>query len=448
MEKPFTSNEDKTSIASLLSNANNRKIECGLLGGLLVEPQYLYDVADIITPDMFKSAQNRKIYEAMVRIHSEDGTFDTVLLSKATGVTGSYIAELLDSAVSSRTIKKYTEELRSAHIDWLLAVSAESITALAINTKLTAGEKVEKSERLILDATSMTDNRKYYSMKDVMSHTMVSLEKKTPSEQGVTSGFKSIDKILFGFQKSDLVILAARPSVGKTTLAMDFVVNAAKSGVSVGMFSLEMSKEQLGARMVGAESKVGSWKIRNSCVTSEGDKEKVSEAIATLTELPIFIDDTSSLTISKIKSSARRMKKQENIGLIVVDYLQLITTTGNTTSSKNDKVSDISSGLKHLAKELKIPVIALSQLSRSVETRGGKPMLSDLRDSGSIEQDADIVMFIHREDRAIGAKEKTGIADILISKHRNGATGELQLMMDEKNTTFKEMEFAGNIDEF
>lgn len=444
----FINQSNKSHIIDLLSNANSRKIECGLLGGLIVEPQYLYDVADIITPDMFKSPQNRKIYEAMVKIHSEDSTFDSVLLSKQTGVPGSYISELLDVAVSSRTIKKYTEELRSAHVDWMLAMSAESITSLAVNTKLTSSEKIEKSEKLLLDATSMTDNRKYYSMKDVMASTATSLEHKTPSEQGVPSGFPSIDKILYGFQKSDLIILAARPSVGKTTLAMDFVVNAAKAGVPVGMFSLEMSKEQLGARMVGAESKVGSWKIRNSCVTAEGDIVKVKEAIDILTALPIYIDDTSSLTMSKIKSSARRMKKQENIGLIVVDYLQLITSHGNTTSSKNDKVSDISSGLKHLAKELKIPVIALSQLSRSVETRGGKPMLSDLRDSGSIEQDADIVMFIHREDKVTGAKEKTGVANILIAKHRNGATGELHLLMDEQNTTFKELEFAGNFDAF
>ena len=221
--------------------------------------------------------------------------------------------------------------------------------------------------------------------------------------------------------------------------------HAAKSGVPVGIFSLEMSEDQLGAKMLAGEAMIGAWKIRKSSITSDEDKQKVQRAIEDLGNYPIFIDDNASSTMANIKSSARRMKKQEKIGLIIVDYLQLITPTDSKASTVA-QITEISRSLKILAKELDIPVLALSQLNRAVDARGGTPRLSDLRDSGSIEQDADIVMFIHREDRVgdRATKEATGIADILIEKHRNGPVGRISLNWNEENTTFQDAEFGGN----
>ena len=446
----FKTQKDRDAEALFKSGAYTGEIEVGLLGGLFRSPHMMYDVADVVSPQMFGNDQNRKVYEAMLEMHEEGGVFDAVILKQKAGVTHSKIAEIMVGELSGAGIKKYTKELRSGYIDRMLFDSAESIQSLATNTKLSASEKVDRAEKLLLDATALTDNRKYHSIKDALKDTVSKLDKTTHTEVGVTSGFASIDKLLFGFHKSDLIILAARPSVGKTTLALDIARHASKAGTAVGVFSLEMSEQQLSERMLAGESLIGAWKLKTASVSSDGDKESVAKSIEVLSALPIFIDDNSSSTVSNIKSSARRMKKQENVGLIIIDYLQLITPT-NSKASTNEQITEISRSLKILAKELNIPIIALSQLSREVEKRGGTPRLSDLRDSGSIEQDADIVMFIHREDRVHGsgsAKEKTGVADILVEKHRNGAVGRVQLMFDEENTTFTEAEFAGNIDEF
>ena len=421
------------------------EIERGLLGSILLAPHNLYDVADVITPQMFLSDDNRKIYEAMLQTHAEGETFDTLLLAKKSKVRGSYIAELLDNTVTASNLKKYVDELQSSHVDTMLQISAENIKELAENTHYSASEKIEKSERLLLDATALTDNRKYHTMKDILLGVEGRLSKTGPEKMGVTTGFRGIDNLLLGLQKSDLIILAARPSVGKTTLALDIARHAARSGVPVGIFSLEMSEDQLGAKMLAGEAMIGAWKIRKSSITSNEDKQKVQKAIEDLGNYPIFVDDNASSTMANIKSSARRMKKQEKIGLIIVDYLQLITPTDSKASTVA-QITEISRSLKILAKELDIPVLALSQLNRAVDTRGGTPRLSDLRDSGSIEQDADIVMFIHREDR-IGdraTKEATGIADILIEKHRNGPVGRISLNWNEENTTFQDAEFGGN----
>ncbi|MDD2657987.1 MAG: replicative DNA helicase, partial [Candidatus Pacebacteria bacterium] len=271
------------------------------------------------------------------------------------------------------------------------------------------------------------------------------LSKKEGGIRGVPSGFPSLDKLLSGFHPSDLVILAARPSMGKTSLALDIARNAAvRHNVPVGIFSLEMSSEQLIDRMLAAESFVDSWKMRTGQVRSEDDFGRIRDALEVLSKAPIFIDDKPGNNILAMRAVARRLKRERGIGLIVVDYLQLMAPTSTKASdSLVQQITEISRSLKGLARELEVPVIALSQLSRAVEQRGGKPRLSDLRDSGSIEQDADVVMFIHREDKRNPDSDRPNIAEILIEKHRNGPTGSTELYFDEKRATFQPVDTSG-----
>lgn len=257
--------------------------------------------------------------------------------------------------------------------------------------------------------------------------------------RGVPTGFPDLDNLLAGLQKSDLIILAARPSMGKTTFALDIVRNIALSGTPVGIFSLEMSANQLVQRMLSAESRVDAWAIRTGHGLTNTHFTTLQEAASRLQKAPIYIDDQAGNSIVKMRSVARRLKSEHGLGLIVIDYLQLMTTSKNYDNMVN-QVTEISRSLKQLARELDVPVLALSQLSRNVETRGGKPRLSDLRDSGSIEQDADLVMFLHREDRY--KDEKDFITDILVEKHRNGAVGSIQLLFDAKTTSFLSMDKA------
>ena len=254
------------------------------------------------------------------------------------------------------------------------------------------------------------------------------------------SGFKALDDKLSGFQKSDLIILAARPSVGKTSLALDLARNAAvKSGVPVALFSLEMSKEQLVDRMLSAQSQVDSWKIRTAKLSLDEEFARLQQGMHELMKAPLYIDDTPANSIMNMRSVLRRLNSEKPIGLIIVDYLQLMSTSKAYDNMVN-QVTEISRSLKGLAKEFDVPVIALSQLSRAVESRGGRPRLSDLRDSGSIEQDADIVMFIHRENKHEEDTNKKNIVEILIEKHRNGPTGIVELYFDDKKTSFLSIE--------
>jgi len=256
--------------------------------------------------------------------------------------------------------------------------------------------------------------------------------------RGIKSGFTQLDNLLSGFQKSDLIILAARPSMGKTSLALDIARQAAvKHKVPTAIFSLEMSSQQLIDRMLAAESKVDAWALRTGRLSNSEDFDRIRDSLETLSEAPIFVDDKPGNNIISMRSTARKMKSEKGLGLIIVDYLQLMVPT---QSKNNDnvvqQVTEISRSLKSLARELDVPVIALSQLSRAVEQRGGRPRLSDLRDSGSIEQDADVVMFIHREDKYKEDSDKPNIAEILIEKHRNGPTGRAELYFDDKKSTF------------
>ena len=304
-------------------------------------------------------------------------------------------------------------------------------------------ETLDKAEKQIFDITLTPKNKRVLHLKDTLEEAwerLVRLHENKGELRGVPTGFKDLDNILSGFQKQDLIIIAARPSVGKTTLALDIArLTASNHSVPTLIFSLEMSSQQLVDRLLAAESKVNAWNLRTGRLSSENEFARLRDSLDKLAKAPIYIDDKPANNIISMRSTARKLKAEIGLGLIIVDYLQLMTTSKNYDSMVN-QVTEISRSLKALAREMEVPVVALSQLSRAIESRGGKPKLSDLRDSGSIEQDADIVMFIHREDRYKEESEKTNIAEILIEKHRNGPTGKIELYFDEKRTSFLPLE--------
>ncbi|HEY4511670.1 MAG TPA: replicative DNA helicase, partial [Candidatus Paceibacterota bacterium] len=304
-----------------------------------------------------------------------------------------------------------------------------------------------QAEKKIFEVTNYSGVHKFVELKDTLVEAMERLDRLHKSKdemRGVPTGFRDLDTKLAGFQKSDLIILAARPSMGKTSLALDIArKSAVNHSIPIGIFSLEMSSQQLVDRMLSAESQVDAWKIRTGRNLSiEEDFRAISDAMGKLSTAPIYIDDQPGNNILKMRSTARRLKGEKGLGLIIVDYLQLMVPT-NTRASDNlvQQVTEISRSLKNLARELEVPVLALSQLNRAVEARGGKPRLSDLRDSGSIEQDADVVMFIHREQNE-GGGGRQNITEILIEKHRNGPTGKVDLYFDDKKATFQSVEKA------
>ena len=306
-------------------------------------------------------------------------------------------------------------------------------------------ELLDQAEKHIFSVTNISTTNSFVAIKEGLPEAYERLDRLHKSDgalRGVPTGFKSLDEKLSGFQNSDLIILAARPSMGKTSLALDIARKAAvEKGISVGIFSLEMSSQQLIDRMLSAEAQVDGWKLRTGNLSGEEDFNRIRDSLDSLSKAPIYIDDQAGNNILKMRSVARRLKSDKGLGMIIVDYLQLMTPTTNKNSDNMvNQVTEISRSLKALARELDVPVIALSQLSRAVESRGGRPRLSDLRDSGSIEQDADVVMFIHREDKYDKDSDRPNMAEIMIEKHRNGPTGSVQLYFDDKKASFRDVD--------
>ena len=433
--------------------------EQAVLGAILLRQGALFDISDTLTSDSFYSDRHRLIYETMLELSTKSEPIDILsltqrltekkMLERTGGAT--YLSELLNSVPSASNISYYAAIVHKKAMLRDLIKSADFITEMAFDARdEEIEETLDKSESSLFKITSSPKTQKFVSIKHTLNGAWERIENLHENKgqlRGIPTGFRDLDNLLAGFQPQDLVILAARPSVGKTTLALDFArLAATKHNIPVGIFSLEMSAQQLVDRMLAAESKVNAWNLRTGNLSTDMDFSRIRDALDKLSKAPIFIDDQAGNSISKMKATARRLKSEHGLGLIIVDYLQLMTTNKNYDSMVN-QVTEISRSLKGLAKDLDIPVIALSQLSRAVEARGGKPRLSDLRDSGSIEQDADVVMFIHREDRGKDASERTNIAEILIEKHRNGPTGSVELYFDDKTTSFMTIE-KGNMDHF
>jgi replicative DNA helicase len=428
--------------------------ERALLGSLLLSQEALYDIADMVTSESFYSAKHQIIFESIENLVNQKEPVDILTVSATLReqknfdqIGGAeYLSDLLGLVGSSANVKYYATIVRKKELLRRLIEASNHISEMSYEETESLESILEESERTVYEITAKgSSSSRLIPFTEMIDETWTRIEKiadNTGGMRGTPSGFKELDNKLSGFQPSDLIILAARPSVGKTSLALDFARNAAvKNGVPVAIFSLEMSKEQLVDRMLSAQSQVDGWKLRTAKLSLDEEFERLQAGMHELMKAPIFVDDTPANTILNMRSTLRRIHTDKPVGLVIVDYLQLMGTAKSYDSMVN-QVTEISRSLKGLAKEFNVPVIALSQLSRAVEARGGRPRLSDLRDSGSIEQDADVVMFIHREEK-YGEQSESGrqnIIELLIEKHRNGPTGVVELYFDNKKTSFLSVE--------
>ncbi len=429
----------------------NIDAEKSLLGSILLRPASILEILDLIEEDDFYVHKHKLIFRAMLELSRLGDPIDLVSLSekmKSMGLLAqiggvSYLNEIAKTVPNASNIEYYQKVVKGKSLLRKLIDAGNHISQLGYEENEKIEEILDNAEKKIFEITNNPNNsKKFISMRNLVPRSWERIEKLADggdSIRGIPTGYQSLNTILSGFQKSDLIILAARPSTGKTALALDIARKVAiEHNHPVAFFSLEMSAEQLTDRMLSAEAQVDAWRIRTGRGLTDDDFSRISQAMETLSHAPIYIDDTPGNNILSMKATARRLKAEYDLDIIFVDYLQLMNPTKNYDSMVN-QVTEISRSLKSLARELDVPVIALSQLSRAVESRGGKPRLSDLRDSGSIEQDADVVMFLHRERTEDGIG-KSQTVDVLIEKHRNGATGYIQLFFDSARTTFLEVD--------
>jgi replicative DNA helicase len=433
----------------------NTEAEASVLGALMLDKDAIIKVADMLMADDFYEEKNKVIYLNMLELYEKSSSIDILTVSNLLDEQGkldfvggsSYLATLVNSVPTAAHIVHYASIVRRKGTLRRLINAASEIITLGYNEEHEIETVLDKAEQKLFGVSQKHLKQNFISLTQVLHETfdrLDDLHKNKGQLRGVPTGYIDLDKHLGGLQKSDLVILAARPSMGKTSLALDLARNVAiNAKKGVGIFSLEMSKDQLVDRLLSSEANVNLWKLRSGNLTEHGDNndfEKIGEAMGRLSEAPIYIDDTAGSNIMEIRTKARRLAAEHDIGLIVVDYLQLMQ--GHSTENRVQEVSEISRALKQLARELSVPVLALSQLNRAVENRPDKkPLLADLRESGSIEQDADVVMFIYREDMYKGKEsQKPNIAEIIISKHRNGPTGTIELFFDAEKTSFRNLD--------
>lgn len=448
---PMSSPTKQTFASPLKVPPQDIYAEQALLGSIMIKPDSIYEISDMITPRAFYSGKHKVIFEAMMALNERNEPIDLISLTtylkennkleKAGG--SSYLPELISVVPTAANVKNYADIVVKKAALRELIFSADQILELGYNERDNIDTVFDQAEKIIFGLANFSQ-KTFTNIKDALGEAWDRFDKLHKSKEGirgVPTGFKELDNLLSGFQPSDLIILAARPSMGKTSLALDIARNVAcRHEQAVGIFSLEMSTQQLVDRIIASESRVNSWELRTGRVKNDEDFTKIRDALSTLSTAPIFIDDEPGNNIIKMKASARRMQAEHGLKLIIVDYLQLMVPRKDTDSMVQ-QVTEISRSLKGLARELNVPVIALSQLSRAVEQRGGRPRLSDLRDSGSIEQDADVVMFIHREkNEDDDTNKKNNMAEILVEKHRNGPVGKIDLYFDEHRVSFNSVE--------
>ncbi len=425
-----------------------------VLGALMLDKDAIIKVADMIHVGDFYKESHNLIYEAMLALYEKSDPLDVLSISneleeqnKIDEIGGaSYLASLVSGVASASNITYYAKIIQKKAILRRLISAAAKINEMGYNESEDVEKTLDDAEQLLFGLSEKSLKQEFTPIKTILGDAfdrLDDLHKNKGEMRGVPTGFTDLDDLLSGFQKSDLIILAARPSVGKTSLALDIARQVGtQSNIPVGIFSLEMSADQLVDRMIAAEGDVDLWRLRTGNL-KDSDFVNINETMGTLSEAPIFIDDTSSANIMEMRTMARRLQAEHDLGLIIIDYLQLME--GRSNESRVQEISEISRGLKMLAKELNIPIVALSQLSRAVESRPDqRPKLSDLRESGSIEQDADVVMFIYREDRVNPDTENKGIAEIIVAKHRNGPVGIKQLYFHEEAASYKNLETHHN----
>lgn len=423
--------------------------ERALLGSIMLKPQAMSDVIDIISPEAFYAEKHRIIYNSMMELLGKSEPIDVLSLSTKLKAKkqieqiggASYLNELVNTVPSAANIKHYAEIVQKKFMMRSLIGASDVISELGYQEDQDIEQLLDKAQTHVFQITNSPTLQKFVALKDALGEAwerLDSLQKSKEQLRGVATGFKDLDNILAGLQNSDLAILAARPSMGKTALALDIARQAAvENGTAVGIFSLEMSAQQLVDRMLASQARVNAWKLRTGNLSADDEFERIRQALDALSKAPIYIDDKPANNVLQMRSVARRLKSEKGLGLIIVDYLQLMApTNAKSNESLVQQVTEISRSLKSMARELDVPVLALSQLSRAVEQRRGRPRLSDLRDSGSIEQDADVVMFIHRDDKMNENSDRPNIAEILIEKHRNGPTGKVELYFDDQKATF------------
>lgn len=454
MAKNFSENKPNENALNRLP-PQSLEAEQSVLGSLILDKDAVIKIADIITADDFYDERHKIIYLAIIALYDERSSIDILTVSnkldegssleRVGGI--SYLSTLVNSVPSAAHIVHYAQIVRRKGTLRRLISQATDIVSLGYQENIDLETILDNAEQKLFSVSQKYLKQNFISINEILHETfdrIDELHREKGKLRGVPTGFVDLDNKLGGLQNSDLVILAARPSMGKTSLALDMVRHVAmEEKKSVAIFSLEMSKDQLVDRLLAAEADVDLWKMRTGKLSDVGvnnDFERIGHALGRLSEAPIFIDDAGSLNIMELRTKARRLQAEHDLDLIVLDYLQLMQ--GHNTDNRVQEVSEISRSLKMLAKELNVPVLALSQLSRAVEQRGGdkRPQLSDLRESGSIEQDADVVMFIFRDEMYTGAEsKKPHIAEILIRKHRNGPTGEVELYFDGEKTSFKNL---------
>lgn len=424
--------------------------EQAVLGGLMLDPEALDSVADMISEEMFYRRDHQHIFRAIKEMSEKGKPFDAVTLGdwfEANGFSeevdgGAYLVDLASTVPSAANIKAYAEIVRDKALRRALIQTSTTITnnvyeqdGREINDLLAEAEQAV----FAISETGTKGTSPVVRINDALREAFSILQYRYEADgnlTGIPTGYPDLDEMTAGLQPSDLIILAARPSMGKTTLALEIAQHAAlKANKAVAVFSMEMSSSQLALRMISSIGRISAQRLRTGKLEDE-DWMRCTEAIRAIKEHKIFIDDTPSLSPDQLRSRARRLKREHNLGLIVIDYLQLMKVPGNS-ENRATEISEISRSLKALAKELNLPVIALSQLNRSLETRADKrPVMADLRESGAIEQDADVIMFIYRDEYYDKDSPDKGIAEVIIGKQRNGPTGAVRLRFHGEYTSF------------
>jgi len=428
--------------------------EASLLGAILIDPDALVKVADVVSAEDFFDARHQRIYEAITALYEKRSPIDVLTLADQLKGNGfldaiggpSYLTELTNFVPTAAHAEQYADIVAQKAVRRRLITASQEIVGLGFDESKALRELIEEAETSLFQVSQQHVKQSIVSIESILAESFERLDdlhKDKKKIRGVPTGYRDLDNTLAGLQRSDLFILAARPSMGKTAFVMNLAHKiATEAKESVLIFSLEMSKEQLVDRLLSMESGVDAWALRTGNLT-DSDFEKIGQAMGNLSEASIFIDDTPGITVSDMRTKARREAHKHPLGLIVVDYLQLMSGGSRFSSSDNrvQEVSEISRGLKAVARELNVPLIALSQLSRSVDSRSPAiPVLSDLRESGSIEQDADVVAFVYREDYYNPDTDRPNIMEIHIRKHRNGPTGTVELYFDRERQRIRSLD--------
>ena len=429
----------------------NPEAEEAVLGSLLMDPEAVGKVASFLKPEDFYRERNGVIFSAMLEIYDRHQPVDFLTVSDELKRMGryeevgglGYLSHLIGVVPTAIHVEHYARIVERTAVKRRLISAAGKIAAVAYDDTLDLDTTLEKAEQLLFDVSQRRVSRDFEPLGAILGDYLEEMELRAADgegRRGVPTGYIELDKYTGGLQRSDLIIVAARPSMGKSTWALNIVQNAAvRHRATCAIFSLEMSKQQLAHRLLCSESGVDATKLRLGMI-NDAEQRKLHHAFELLSEAPIYIDDTPSINLAELRSKARRLHAEVGVDMVVVDYLQLVTT-GRGGDNRVQEISEISRSLKALARELNAPVIALSQLSRAVEARTPHiPMLSDLRESGSIEQDADVVLFIYREEMYNKDTDKKGIADIILAKHRNGPTGQFPLLFLSSSTRFVDLE--------